>query len=607
MIFLLPIGLLALLALPLILVLHMLRERRRRVSVPSLLHWLHIPRRPAGERIRRIPLTLLLLLHLLVAALLGLALGRPQLVGALSTGAQHVAIVIDTSTSMAANDAATTRFARARDRARAILRGLGPADRATLIAAGPTAKVIAEGSDFSILAAALDGIEPGGASTDLAGALTLAETTFEPRHSRRIVVITDGALPPLANRQLIAPLEWQQVGGATQNHGLVAFAARPWAGKLQVYARVANYSDAPFISELRLYGDDQLISTRNVRAPAEGDAELTWTLPVGVAVLRAELDGRDALPLDDEGFLNVAPHRPVRVALVSSAPDPLRRALAATPGVSVAIVDPSAYADTPTARSPIDLTVFDGFLPPTWPPGAVLAVNPPPGSQLLRVDAEARPLAGRGLTQRGAVLEGLNLSGIHFGDVQAVTPPEWAETQFALGETPMILRGRNNTSEIAIWTFDLATGNLPTRVVFPLLVARTVRDLTPALLPPAVQSGATLIVRPDARATAVALSGPDGMRVELAAGPTLAVDMPAQPGLYYIEELRDGAMTFRGQVGVNAGAPGESDLRPRPTPQFGSAPPDPDGEQRRQMFDLWPWLALGALALMMFEWGYTHR
>ena len=83
MTFLLPLGLLALLTLPVILLLHLLRERRRRVAVPSLLHWQNLPRKREGERIRRLPLTLLLLLHLLVAALIGLALGWPQLAGAL--------------------------------------------------------------------------------------------------------------------------------------------------------------------------------------------------------------------------------------------------------------------------------------------------------------------------------------------------------------------------------------------------------------------------------------------------------------------------------------------------------------------------------------------
>src|SRR5438552_9674383 len=104
MTFLLPLGLLALLTLPLIIVLHLLRERRRRVAVPSLLHWLNVPRRREGERIRRLPLTLLLLLHLLIAALLGLALGRPQLAGALNGAARQTVIVLDTSTSMATRE-----------------------------------------------------------------------------------------------------------------------------------------------------------------------------------------------------------------------------------------------------------------------------------------------------------------------------------------------------------------------------------------------------------------------------------------------------------------------------------------------------------------------
>src|SRR5262245_49923254 len=110
MTFLLPIGLLALLILPVIVVLHLLRERRRRIAVPSLLHWLNIPRRQEGERIRRLPLTLLLLLHLLVAGLLGLALGRPQLAGVPGNAARQMVIVLDTSTSMAAQAGSRTRF-----------------------------------------------------------------------------------------------------------------------------------------------------------------------------------------------------------------------------------------------------------------------------------------------------------------------------------------------------------------------------------------------------------------------------------------------------------------------------------------------------------------
>src|SRR3954452_7641962 len=168
MTFLLPLGLLALLTLPVILLLHMLRERRRRVAVPSLLHWQNLPRKREGQRIRRLPLTLLLLLHLLAAALIGLALGRPQLVGALGGSARQIAIIVDTSTSMAARAGASTRFALARERARAVLSGMESGDRAILIAAGPTAQVIASAgaTDVAVLLEALERLRPGGTGTD---------------------------------------------------------------------------------------------------------------------------------------------------------------------------------------------------------------------------------------------------------------------------------------------------------------------------------------------------------------------------------------------------------------------------------------------------------
>lgn len=136
----LPLGLLALLALPIIVLLHFLRERRRRVPTPSLLLWANLPQRVEGERSRRLPLTLLLLLHLLVAALLGIALGGPQIAGALTPDARHTAIILDTSTSMAAIDGGTSRFEQARQRARAIVASAAPGDRMTLITAGARAR-----------------------------------------------------------------------------------------------------------------------------------------------------------------------------------------------------------------------------------------------------------------------------------------------------------------------------------------------------------------------------------------------------------------------------------------------------------------------------------
>jgi Ca-activated chloride channel homolog len=607
MTFLVPLGLLALLTLPIILLLHLLRERRRRVTVPSLLHWQNLPRKNEGERIRRLPLTLLLLLHLLVAALIGLALGWPQLAGALGGTARQTAIIIDTSTSMAARDGGSTRFALARERARAALSGLESGDRAILIAAGPTARVVASASaaDVAVLLEALEQLRPGGTGADIDGALTLAEAAFDQQHARQVLVISDGALPPGDARTVAAPLDWQQVGDDQPNRAIVAFAARPTGANVQVYARAANFGPTPIRTSIELYGDDQALGSRNVAIAAGGETELTWTLPARYSWLRAALDGRDALPEDDDGFLNLAQIRPVKALLVSDNPDVLRRALAAIPGVSVAVIDPADYPPVPARAA--DLTLFDSFLPTAWPNGAILAVNPPSDSALISVGQRAASQAPSQLTRSGALLEGLGLEGVRFGSPRLLQPPDWAVTQLALGNTPLIARGRSGAHEIAIWAFDLADSNLPTRLAFPLLVARTVRDLTPPALPASITAGARLALRPDPRASAINLSGPAGMQATVAVSSSTQIDALTLPGFYRLEERADGATIFRGQVAVNAGAAIESDLRPRSSPPIvGADQPAASGPQR-DVYDIWPWLALGALAVLMLEWGYIHR
>jgi len=606
MTFLLPLGLLALLTLPVVLLLHLLRERRRRVAVPSLLHWQNLPRKPEGQRIRRLPLTFLLLLHLLIAALIGLALGQPQLVGALGGAARQTAIIIDTSTSMAARDGASTRFALARERARAKLNTMGNGDRVILIAAGPMARVVASGAgDPTALLAALDQLRPGGTGTDMDGALTLAEAAFDQQHARQVLVLSDGALPPAAARMIAAPLDWQQVGDEQPNRAIVAFAARPNGANVQVYARAANFGATPIQTSLQLYGDDQALGTRNVAIAAGGETELTWTLPARYNQLRAALDGRDALPQDDDGFLSLAPIRPIKALLVSAKPDALRRALAAIPGVSVTVIDPTSYPPAPARAA--DLTLFDSYLPQAWPDGATLALNPPSDSTLITVGSRNAPQASSELMRSGALLEGLGLEGVRFGTLRQVQPPAWAVTQLALGDTPLILRGRNGAHEIAIWTFDLAASNLPTRLAFPLLVARTVRDLTPPALPASIMAGARLALRPDPRASAIDLSGPEGMQTTLVVSSSTTIDALTLPGFYRVAERAGDETIFRGQVAVNAGAAIESDLRPRPAPPIVGVDQGADATPQREVRDIWPWLALAALAVLMLEWGYIHR
>lgn len=623
-----PLGLIGLLALPIIVLLHLLRERRRRVAVPSLLLWQNLPRRPDGQRSSVLPVTLLLLLHLLVAALVTLALARPQWLGQLLGGGQQLVIVIDSSTSMGAQDGSATRLQSAQSRARSLITGMGANDSAAVISMGPQSRLLARGTVESQqqLLAALEQVHAGGSGVDLQGALTLAEALHEPNRNGRIILLSDAALTvtPDPQQQVSMPVSWERVGDAEPNRAIVTFAAQSRSGgtsPVQVYARVVNYSEQSAQAWVRLYGDDAQIDERFVELTPEGQAELTWSVPPGPAVLRAQLESDDGLAADNTALLSLAQVRPLRVLLVSEAAnqqtntnqgatseqaDLLRRALAALPGLSIASVSPADYASSSLAAR-ADLTVFEGFLPEQWPAGGVLVIAPPLGNGLLSV-GESRVSNTNELHTSSSLLEGLSLDSVRFGPIHVIETPEWADVLLSNGDMPLILRGRTDTSEVAIWNFALRESNLPSRLAFPLLLARTVRDLTPQPLPASLEAGATLQLRPSPRATQVELTAPDGSVVQRDAAALLRFDALDQPGMYSVSEKdAGGAVLYNGQVAVNAGTAGESDLRPQPEPNVAVAPTSPTDDPEQQGRDLWPWFSLIALLVIVGEWMYVHR
>ncbi|MCU0490731.1 MAG: VWA domain-containing protein [Chloroflexaceae bacterium] len=634
--FLAPLGLLALLALPIIVVLHLLRERRRRVVVPSLLLWRNLTPRPDPEQRRRLPLTWLLLMHLLVAGLLALALAQPQWLNNLLGGQRHVAVVIDTSTSMAARDGGSTRLEQARNRARSLINGLSGNDTLSLIAAGPQARVLASGTAESATAllAALETVQVEGSGTDLSGGLTLAQAALANQGDGRVVVLSDSATPNL-EREInrtprTRPIDWQQIGGNTNNQAIVTLASRAWnsggAGgrsSVQVYARVANYSSGAVTSQLRLFGDDQLLDTRDLNMLENGESELTWTLPTGIRVLRAELTGNDALPADNSASLSLAAARPINTLLVSASPGALERALRAVPGLNVTVVPPADYGAAQQNARP-DLTIFDGALPADWPVGGVLVVNPPPGAERpagspLTIDGQLVDLNREGQREpvrpvgTVALFDGLSLDSVNFAAARRVEVPPWATVQLAAGDLPLILRGQAGQSEIAIWTFDLTSSTLPSRLAFPLLVARTVRSLTPAALPGSLLAGESLPVRLSPRTDSLELREPDGQTRQIAVTPGGAVAPLSlgQPGVYTIVERAGADVLFEGQLAVNAGSPIESDLRPRPVPPGLDRAATPTGGNSGVSVPDWQpfWFGLVMLALlvMLIEWAYVHR
>ena len=59
---------------------------------------------------------------------------------------------------------------------------------------------------------------------------------------------------------------------------------------------------------------------------------------------------------------------------------------------------------------------------------------------------------------------------------------------------------------------------------------------------------------------------------------------------------------------VNLFSRDESDITPRPDLAFtGTGPAEPAGQQATRPLEIWPWLLLASLAILVVEWWFYNR
>jgi len=178
--FLVPLFLLGIAGVVVPIVVHLTRRQRKNVVMfPSLMFLEKVPYQE--QRRRRIQHWFLLSLRALALALLAIAFARPFMedteLGLGATGGpREVVVLVDQSYSMEIGD----QFQRALDGAREVFDGLGPLDRASLVAFSQGAQVVARStSDRARLRAALDTLQVGSGATRFGPALKVAQTILE--------------------------------------------------------------------------------------------------------------------------------------------------------------------------------------------------------------------------------------------------------------------------------------------------------------------------------------------------------------------------------------------------------------------------------------------
>jgi Ca-activated chloride channel homolog len=598
--------------IPLILLLYFMRPKRQERVIGSTFLWQQaLQNLQASQPWQRLRITPLLILQLLAALALILVLARPAIFSDSSLG-ENTIVILQSSASMQATDVAPSRFEAARSTLANFIDDLGAGDRLSLMTMARTPRVlIADSQDKNQLKAALRTAQVTNQDADLEQALSLALSLAAGEANTQILVIGDGHV--MNNSQiLVSPLvvHYLQIGTAAPNAALLALAARPLQGKLFAGAQVANYSNQSRSLPIALYADGHLFGVQTISLPAQASGTVTWgPLDAGTRIIHASIVTQDALSADHDAWALVGNSQRGRVLLVTKGNIFLEKGLRSLANVDLYETTPDKYVKTDS----FDLTVFDGYQPPTLPTGSLFFINPPTGPSLFGTSGPGLRISqiNMGIIQSD-LLNDVDVSSIHtIRTSHQLRPATWLQTVLTAPETPLLLAGESNNRRVAVLGFDLHDSNLPLQSAWPILLY----NLTNWFLPQPVSgdgqisAGQPVTIQPWPGANQVTITSPNHQSTQV--GPPFPVQPDAQTdqiGLYQVTQRVRG-QALSGAFTVNLFNANQSNLTPAsqlPIAHSSSFSAG-SGVVTHQLREIWPWIAALLLLILCAEWWLFSR
>lgn len=617
MAFLTPLALLAgLLAIPIIL-LYMLRLRRREIVISSTFLWQQILQDSEAntpwQRLRR---NLLLLLQLLILAALVLALARPFVtVPAVGTG--QIVLLLDASASMQATDMdGRSRFEIAKDEALNVVSTLGATDTMTVLRVAQVPEIIAPATNDRLsLRAAINSAQASNASANWNAALTLAIGSAIDSEDFNLVIISDGGLgDPALLPDVPGEVSYIPVGESSSNLAITALATRARAGQApQLFTQITNYGaeDAEIVYSLTIDGD--LFVSDFYTVPAQDNIALvSERLPENFNLIEAALtipaasDIPDFLEADNRAWAVANSIADRAVLLMSPGNIFVEQMLQSLPAVEGFRGD----LERGIPRQQFDLYILDRWLPETLPDGDLLFINPPESRDLFTVGPTIEDLTSITVLRNDPRTQFLDFDSVNILEYSQISDVGWATPLVSAGDDPLVLVGEIDGRQVAILSFDIHNTDLPLQISWPVLMANLMDWFSPqtVISTSDLTVGDLLTVRPPLSAERVLVTQPDGTQQAVPLeGPSAIFTGTNQIGVYGLEVLQGDTVTQREVFTVNLFDPLESNIQPQSAITLGQTTISSDVRDEIGQVEIWPYVALLGLLLLLLEWYVYQR
>ncbi len=598
---------------PLVLLLHTLRLRRREVRISTLYLWEQLlQERRSTLGMSKLLRSLLLLLQILGIA--GLTLGLADPFARLpSTKEGDIVLVLDASASMRAIGEGEERFAQARKRALDLVERLHPKSEMAIIYASSRPSLKAPFTrDHTRLKQTLEGLTPTDEPGDLARAVQLARSLLGGHRTGEVVILSDGADREVVELLATADhLRLIPVTGGARNVGITKFAVRPRvnrSGEYEILVNIANFSPQPESFDLALSLNWKTL--RRARYTLEAGERRSLIFPYSGAangVAEAILEVADDLSSDNRAATVLSDRNPVWILLVTHGNYFLENLLAGHPNASVNVVNSISPSSFEQQVRGSHIVILDGVPPPPLTFGNFLLINTTAPNLPIVVtgSAEAPRIVDWDLAE--PILRSVQLRDLQVRRAQMVEVGEGVKPLVYANGSPILSTLDTGRLRAVHLGFDLLDSDLPLRVAFPVLMANILEWLSPQqgmFVSHQVQAGEPYFVQLEGLPSEVSVRKPSGEWVRIPATENpLPFHDTSQVGIYTI---KIGKKTQR--FAVNLASERESDITPKVSAQGADIVQAPGSSlQETAKRPLWAYFVAIAFGLTLVEWYFWCR
>lgn len=640
---------------PAIFLLYFLKLKRQPLEIPSTYLWkrtiedLHV--NSLWQKLRQ---NLLLFLQLLFLLLLILACFNPAWQTE-QNSENRLILIVDNSASMSATDIEPTRLDDAKQRAKTLIDTMDSDDVAMIISTADRAKIEqAFTRDKKLLLRRLEAIQPTQRLSSLDEALQIADGLANPARSSWDATDEQAAAPQPAALYIYSDGGFRTVPATALGHlkptyfalgredcrnvAITALeAARPLLNpdQVTVFARVQNYGTEAQVVSATLTATDtsgqneRVVDARQLSLAGQQSQGIEFQLTnVTDGRLKLQLEVDDDLAVDNVAWAVLNRPRRRQVLVVSPGFEPLETILATDSVralVAIETVEPSflesAKFKEEGSLGRYDLVIFDRCVPPVMPQCNTLFLGSIPTVANWKAGATVIGPAILDAAKSHPLMAYVDMSNILIYQATIPEPPAGYQTLLESADGPLIALAPRSGYQDVVVAFPLQVQgqdggnelntNWEQHVSFPLFITNALRYLTGSLTEQnavRVDPGSSIKMRWPATVERATVVTPDGRQLQASRGieNSFVFGSTEQLGVYVTtpEVTPPEAPVM---FAVNLFDARESDIRPQPLieTQYEEIAATSTVEPTRR--ELWKYLLLIGLAVMMFEWYVYNR